>query len=109
MTLATNLTATSKLVRPFLPFFAGLHLHLGLLALRIWMINRSVAEYRTRDRLSPILRVVIESGVIYSVTITVALVTFVLHTTFVYVLLDLVCLTFSIIKLFLAIYSLYTT
>lgn len=89
MTLATNLTATSTYSSsPPHPFPQPKYLT-GLLAFRIWRINRSVSQYRTTDRLSPILRVVIESGAIYSVTITAALVAFVVHTPGVYVLLDL--------------------
>lgn len=63
----------------------------GLLAYRIWNIDRKATPYRNANLLSPVLRVVIESGVIYSMTITAALVTFVVKSPGVYVILDMVC------------------
>ncbi|KAF5324158.1 hypothetical protein D9619_011119 [Psilocybe cf. subviscida] len=71
-TLATNLSASC------------------LLAYRIWDLNRSVASIRLQGQLSPVVRAVIESGLIYSMTITSALIAFVLKTPGVYVILDLI-------------------
>ncbi|KAI0750585.1 hypothetical protein BC629DRAFT_1556430 [Irpex lacteus] len=79
MTLVTNLSATS------------------LLAYRIWTINRSTTQWRTTDRLSPVLRVVIESGALYSLTIIAAIITFALKTPGVYVLLDMISPIISIV------------
>lgn len=62
----------------------------GLLAFRIWHVKRQSSKYLNHNRLTPILRVVIESGAIYSFTITAALITFVTKSNGVYVLLDMV-------------------
>ncbi len=61
-----------------------------LLAGRIWTVTRRSAQYRASDFLGPVLRVIIESGAIYSMTITAALISFVMKTNGVYVILDLV-------------------
>jgi len=79
MTLATNLTATS------------------LLAYRIWSVKRHSSKYFGSSRLSPVLRVVIESGALYSVTITAALITFVSKSNAVYVILDMISPIISIV------------
>ncbi|GJE99987.1 hypothetical protein PsYK624_162650 [Phanerochaete sordida] len=80
ITLATNLSSTS------------------LLAYRIWMVKRQSARFSsTNNPLSPILRVVIESGAIYSLTITTALVAFVSKSNGVYVLLDMISPIISIV------------
>ncbi|EJC97949.1 uncharacterized protein FOMMEDRAFT_162293 [Fomitiporia mediterranea MF3/22] len=65
-TLVTNLSATT------------------LLALRIWRVNREASEYRSQGRVASVLRSVIESRAIYSVT--AALITFVITSLGVYVL-----------------------
>ncbi|KAI0700197.1 hypothetical protein BC835DRAFT_1221431, partial [Cytidiella melzeri] len=79
MTLVTNLSATS------------------LLAYRIWTVNQSITQWRTTDRLSPVLRVVIESGALYSLTIIAAIITFALKSPGVYVLLDMISPIISIV------------
>ena len=61
-----------------------------LLAGRIWTITRRSAQYRSTDIFSPVLRVIIESGAIYSMTITAALISFVIKSNGVYVILDMV-------------------
>lgn len=67
----------------------------GLLAYRIWLVHKRSNEYLSSERkgLSMILRVVIESGAIYSVTIIIALVCFLVNSPGVYVVLNLVRLT----------------
>lgn len=62
----------------------------GLLAYRIWNTSRIVQQYKISDQISPVLRVVIESGAIYSMTITAALVTFICQSPGVYIILDMV-------------------
>ena len=63
----------------------------GLLAYRIWKVKQQSARFvSTNNPLSQILRVVIESGAIYSVTITTALVAFISKSNGVYVVLDMV-------------------
>ncbi|THH32340.1 hypothetical protein EUX98_g1836 [Antrodiella citrinella] len=78
-TLATNLTAT------------------GLLAYRIWMVSHRAADYVAADRLNLILRVVIESGAIYSVAIFAALVCFLSGSAGTFVALDLLCPLINIV------------
>ncbi|KAI0086917.1 hypothetical protein BDY19DRAFT_893960 [Irpex rosettiformis] len=78
-TLATNLSATS------------------LLAYRIWRVNQRTTQWRTKDHLSPILRVVIESGALYSLTIIAALITFVIQSPGVYIILDMISPIISIV------------
>ena len=64
--------------------------HAGLLAFRIWQVKRQSRQYLGTNALSPLLRVVIESGAIYSMTVTAALITFVTKSNGVYVVLDIV-------------------
>jgi len=79
MTLATNLTSTS------------------LLAYRIWSVKRRSSKFFGSSRLSPVLRVVLESGALYSLTITAALITFVTKSNGVYVVLDMISPIISIV------------
>ncbi|EJC99742.1 uncharacterized protein FOMMEDRAFT_170331 [Fomitiporia mediterranea MF3/22] len=78
-TLATNLSSSS------------------LLAFRIWNVSRKAAQYKSVNRLGPVLRAVVESGAIYSVTITIGLVLFVLGNPGSYILLDMVSPIISIV------------
>ncbi|KAI0354371.1 hypothetical protein OH77DRAFT_1521667 [Trametes cingulata] len=71
LTLGTNLSSTL------------------LLAGKIWIVTRRSAQYRASDIFSPVLRVIIESGAIYSMTITAALISFVVKSNGVYVILDI--------------------
>lgn len=97
MTLATNLMATSKRMED-LAFFLGTDAPKGLLAYRIWQVKNQSARFAsTNNPLSPILRVVIESGAIYSMTITTALITFVSKSNGVYVVLDMVRLQLALV------------
>ncbi|GJE93982.1 hypothetical protein PsYK624_101490 [Phanerochaete sordida] len=79
MTLATNLIATS------------------LLAFRIWQVKKDSSRFLNSSALSPLLRVVIESGAIYSMTVTAALITFVTKSNGVYVILDMISPIISIV------------
>ncbi|KAI0773176.1 hypothetical protein BD413DRAFT_656572 [Trametes elegans] len=79
LTLGTNLSSTM------------------LLAGRIWTITRRSAQYRSTDIFSPVLRVIIESGAIYSMTITAALISFVIKSNGVYVILDMISPIISIV------------
>ncbi|KAL1943650.1 hypothetical protein VTO73DRAFT_4095 [Trametes versicolor] len=79
LTLGTNLSSTL------------------LLAGRIWTVTRRSAQYRASDFLGPVLRVIIESGAIYSMTITAALISFVVKSNGVYVILDLISPIISIV------------
>jgi len=68
-----------------------------LLAYRIWRIDRSVSRVRaTQGPLRPLLEVVIDSGVLYSVTLLAALSCFVAKSTGQYVVLDMVMPIISI-------------
>lgn len=64
--------------------------HLVALAYRIWQVTSKSAQYRSGGRLSPILRIIVESGALYSITVTAALVLFLLHSNGVYIVLDMV-------------------
>ncbi|KAI0643291.1 hypothetical protein C8Q79DRAFT_915631 [Trametes meyenii] len=83
MTLITNVCATLAL------------------AFRIWQVTSKSAQYRQGGRLSPILRVIVESGALYSLTVTAALVLFLLQSNGVYVVLDMIspviCIVFNMI------------
>ncbi|KAI1782852.1 hypothetical protein LXA43DRAFT_386938 [Ganoderma leucocontextum] len=72
LTLATNLSST------------------GLLALKIWLVARQSAQYRSGTVLTRVLRVAIESGAIYSLTITTMLILFLANSDGVFVLLDMI-------------------
>ena len=61
-----------------------------LLAFKIWNVARKSAQYRSSNIFTPVLRVIIESGAVYSVTITAALISFVVQSNSVYVVLDMV-------------------
>lgn len=89
MTLSTNLIATGE---KFLCVTMYLRLPLvqGLLAYRIWTVKRGTRHFSTSNSLTPLLRVVIESGAIYSMAVTCALITFVSKSNGVYVILDMV-------------------
>ncbi len=63
-----------------------------LLAYKIWTVTRKSAQYSSNNFLTPVLRVIIESGAIYSMTITTALITFAIKSNGVYVVLDMVSL-----------------
>ena len=67
--------------------------HTGFLAFRVWKVCKETALYK---RVSPAARTVFESGAIYSMTITAALISFVVKSNGVYVLLDMVCLSIHI-------------
>ena len=78
-TLATNLIATGT-PPPHLPGSLLISLcYLGLLAYRIWSVGaqtyRNFDSTYKRSPLRPILFVIIESGMIYSAMLTLALIT----------------------------------
>ena len=53
---------------------------------------RSTSSYRSSDGLAPVLRVAIESGIIYTMTMSAGLVFFLLRSRLVYVVMDIVCI-----------------
>ncbi|KAH8079077.1 hypothetical protein BXZ70DRAFT_652667 [Cristinia sonorae] len=75
----------------------------GLLAFRIWRVQRRSQQYMTgeNDSLNLVVRIVLESGAIYSAAIICALVTFLLNNPGVYVILDMIspiiCIVFNLI------------
>ena len=72
-TLSTNLSATT------------------LLAYRLWIIDRRVSHLRaTKGPLLPLLAIVLDSGILYSVTLLVALCTFLAGFISSYIILDMV-------------------
>lgn len=62
----------------------------GALAYRIWQVTSKSAQYWSEGRLSPILRIIIESGVLYSVMVTIVLVLFLVKSNGVFIVLDMV-------------------
>ncbi|TFK52210.1 hypothetical protein OE88DRAFT_1628210 [Heliocybe sulcata] len=77
-TLATNLTSTI------------------LLAYRIWKVDHAVAETRARSPLKGVLRVVLDAGALYSVTLLSALIPFICKSEGQYVVLDMITPIISI-------------
>ncbi|EPQ51068.1 hypothetical protein GLOTRDRAFT_123329 [Gloeophyllum trabeum ATCC 11539] len=77
-TLATNLTATM------------------MLAYRIWRVDRSVAEMRRASSLKGVLRVVLDAGALYSITLLSALIPFICKSNGQYVVLDMITPIISI-------------
>ncbi|KAI0821752.1 hypothetical protein BC628DRAFT_1328868 [Trametes gibbosa] len=82
-TLVTNICATAAL------------------AYRIWQVTSKSAQYRSGGRLSPILRIIVESGAIYSITVIIALALFLARSNWVYIILDMIspiiCIVFNMI------------
>ena len=78
-TLATNVicTCTSSYWDPisFIDF-----IYPAMIAFRIWSVDRAYGKYReTKSTLKPVLAIVIESGAIYSASLTVLLVIYLSH------------------------------
>jgi len=61
----------------------------GLLAYRIWKINGATSSSRVGGSLVPIARVVADSGALYSVTLVVAMITFVSGSNSQFILVDM--------------------
>lgn len=88
-TLVTNLTATGELTFQFgFCFFdrAGV----VLLAARLWTVDHSVKAPKAESDLRIVFRVVVESGVIYTVISVISLVAFIVDSPAVYIIRDLV-------------------
>jgi len=79
LTLGTNFISTS------------------LLAYRIWSVSRQTSHHRSSDVTTPVFRVAIESGVLYTLAVTVSLITYVTGSTGVYIMLDVVSPLMSIV------------
>ena len=93
LTLSTNLSASreSGLLCPVKNRLTDLFNEV-LLAYRIWKANRDALRYLSSDRLTPVLRAVVESGAIYSATMTIALILFVCNSIGSFIILDMVSL-----------------
>ena len=61
-----------------------------ILALKLWSVIRSTSSYRSSDGLAPVLRVAIESGIIYTMTMSAGLILFLLRSRLVYMIMDIV-------------------
>jgi hypothetical protein len=69
----------------------------GLLAYKLWSIDRNVHSHRVgRGFVKPVLLVVIDAGALYSITLFAALICFVLKSNGQYLILDLVTPIISI-------------
>ena len=78
-TLATNVicTCTSSYWDP-ISFIDPTHS--AMIAFRIWFVDRACGKYsETKSTLKPVLAVVIESGAIYSASLTILLVIYLCH------------------------------
>ncbi|KAH8078736.1 hypothetical protein BXZ70DRAFT_1051184 [Cristinia sonorae] len=93
-------TATGRWITATYSVTLGVNLlSTGLLAGRIWYIARQSRQYLTvqGSGLNLVVRIVLESGAIYSATVTCALVTFIVRNPAVYILLDLLSPIISIV------------
>ncbi len=89
LTLVTNILTTGMYHKRILAPAHILMMHTVILALKIWQVARRSARYLSGSSLTPILRVIVESGAVYSVTVAAALVAFLIKSNVVYVILDL--------------------
>ncbi len=62
----------------------------AILAFKLWSVIRSTSSYRSSDGLGPVLRVAIESGIIYTMTMSAGLILFLLRSRAVYIIMDIV-------------------
>ncbi|CDO73859.1 hypothetical protein BN946_scf185016.g16 [Trametes cinnabarina] len=92
---ATN-TARWIIANLVVALFANLTATLAL-AYRIWQVTRESAQYRTEGYLLPFLRIILGSGALYTVTISIALVLFLIGSNGVYVVLDMISPIISIV------------
>lgn len=89
MTLATNLTATGELALRFGSCLSDCASAV-LLAVRLWTVNHKAKTPKEESRLYIVFRVVVETGVIYTVVNVVTLVTFMNGSPAAYIIRDLV-------------------
>ena len=67
----------------------------GLLAYKVWNVTRRTFQYRSSDGLAPVLRVAIESGAIYTVTMSAGLALFLLKSEGMLIIIDVVRISAS--------------
>jgi len=96
-TLTANLLSSGKFMQSRDLVTSVLNGILGILAYRIWTIERNVASVRVsaKSTMMPILRVLIDAALLYSATLFTALLCFVNSNNGQYVVLDMVNLTCS--------------
>ena len=81
-TLSTNVicTCTSSYWYPTIPFLDFAFAYSAMIAYRIWSVDRAGGKYRdSKSTLMPVLVVVIESGAIYSASLTILLAIYLSH------------------------------
>ncbi|KAG1767856.1 hypothetical protein EV702DRAFT_979809 [Suillus placidus] len=95
-TLFTN--KTGHLIATFLAFTLATNvLSTGLLACRIWMIERKISTVRaTKGKIIPILRVLIDAAILYSAALCSSIICLALSNGGLYVMGDLIIPTISI-------------
>jgi hypothetical protein len=78
MSLATNVTGTGMCKNLMWTFnlTKTTLISQGLLAFRIWRINQTTSEFRETGFMLPVFRVVVDTGLMYTVTLLVTLVVF---------------------------------
>ncbi|KAG2141133.1 uncharacterized protein EDB93DRAFT_1241794 [Suillus bovinus] len=85
------LDATTQWITTFISFTIATNLlSSGLLAYRVWTIERRVSTSRTTKNKIPILRVFVDAAVLYSAAVCSSLISFVCSSSGMYVMADLV-------------------
>ncbi|OJA13761.1 hypothetical protein AZE42_01554 [Rhizopogon vesiculosus] len=68
------------------------NLYLGILALKLWLVHRrSSGVLMTRSKVYPIMRIIMESGALYSLTLVTMLATYLSSSNSAYILTDVIC------------------
>ncbi|KAG1841536.1 hypothetical protein DFJ58DRAFT_808062 [Suillus subalutaceus] len=85
------LNAAAQWIMAFLAFTIATNLlSSGLLAYRIWMIERKVSTIHATKNKTPVLRVLVDAAVLYSAAVCSSLISFICSSSGMYVMADLV-------------------
>ncbi|RDX45774.1 hypothetical protein OH76DRAFT_932893 [Lentinus brumalis] len=107
--IGTNITLIKQAGLPFdsqvVPWITALYaldlstnfLSTALLASRLWNVVRRTSRFRSGTGLAPVLRVIIESGAIYSATVGAGMILFLVHSNAVFILMDMTSPIISIV------------
>lgn len=102
-TLATSTICTCKRRYPFLTVKLLTLIHQVMIAARIWNLNRGSLNGEHGGSLQPVMRIILESGAIYSGTLILLLVLFEIKSWLQYVVVDAVSTTLTNISQFISI------
>ena len=92
----------------FIPYFQVLTLLIALIVYRIWLIDRATfvgEKCKSRSPLRRVIRIIVESGMIYTITILLCLVFLLTGSTAIYIAIRAVCLLFHSLMKRWCIYS----